>query len=85
MNNHEGYQMMKIGDRVSTEHGNGTIVETASIYKRVRHTVKHDVFPEGMGRSIFPKGVLAYFEDEIKLIDKGVDNHDTINTGPRNF
>lgn len=71
MNNHEGYQMMKIGDRVSTEHGDGTIVYTVSIYKRVRHAIRHDVFPDNVSRSLFHDGLLAYFEDEIKLIDKG--------------
>lgn len=51
------------GDRVSTEHGDGTIVGTELIYRRVRHIVKLDVVPANM--SLFPDGVLAYFQDEI--------------------
>jgi len=53
---------MKIGQRVQTPHGPGT-VKVIENYKRAG--VLHDVFPGGMPR-IFTDDILYYFFTELK-------------------
>ena len=56
---------MKVGQRVNTKHGIGTIVKIETICaKHPRAGVKHDVSPKG-----FKDDILYYFFNDIKKID----------------
>jgi len=57
---------MKIGQRVNTQHGIGTIIKIETICgKHPRAGVKHDINLKG-----FKDDILYYFFNEIKKIDK---------------
>lgn len=57
---------MKIGQRVNTPHGAGTIIVIETICnKHPRVGVKHDKFPDKP--KIYKDDILYYFFDEISL------------------
>ena len=59
---------MKIGQRVQTPHGPGTVKVIEKLSDRFpRAGVLHDVFPGGMPR-IFTDDILYYFFTELKIL-----------------
>ena len=57
---------MKLGDRVITEHGPGTIKKVEHFCDKFpSYGILHDIFPVNMSR-VFKDDILYYRKDELK-------------------
>ena len=59
---------MKIGTRVKTPHGIGTIKNITPYNTFNRYGVKHDAVPKKIVLSGFKNSVVYYFEKELKKL-----------------
>lgn len=65
---------MRIGWRVITPHGNGTVEKIVPYNSKPDGYcvyVRHDTFPTTLPQSLFPNGLVSYYRHEVtRIIDE---------------
>ena len=62
--------MMRVGDRVNTPHGVGTIKEIKAHRGFKTYGVLHDIFPKQFSIGFFTNNILYYFDREITKLEE---------------